>query len=190
MLKKILVASVIAGTSLSSYASNTVVEMKTTMGSIEIELFNAQAPITIKNFENYVKKKFYNGTIFHRVIPGFMVQGGGMTVDMQEKPTAKAIMNEASNGIKNTRGTVAMARSNDPNSAKSQFFINVADNYFLDQTPEKPGYAVFGQVIKGMEIVDQIVKLPTTRYGVHANVPRNPVKILSIQIKTTKLKNK
>lgn len=184
MLKKTLAASVLVVASINSYAANSVIEMKTTMGNIEIELFNEQAPITTKNFESYVKKKFYNGTIFHRAIPGFMLQGGGMTAEMQEKPTGKAIINEASNGIKNTRGSVAMARTNDPNSAKSQFFINMADNGFLDQSTENAGYAVFGQVIKGMEVVDQIVKLPTTGYGSHPDMPKNPVKIITMQIKT------
>ena len=188
MLKKTLALGVLTLTSMSSFAANTLIEMKTTMGNIEIELFNEQAPITTKNFESYVKKKFYNGTIFHRVIPGFMVQGGGMNVDLQEKPTGQAIINEASNGLKNTRGSVAMARTNDPNSAKSQFFINVADNEFLDYSAENAGYAVFAHVTKGMEIVDQIVKSPTTRYGSYTDVPKKPVKILSMSIKPNKLK--
>ena len=188
MLKKTLAIGVLTLTSMSSFAANTLIEIKTTVGNIEIELFNQQAPITTKNFESYVKKKFYNGTIFHRVIPGFMVQGGGMTVDMLEKPTGPAIISEAGNGLKNTRGTLAMARTNDPNSAKSQFFINVADNVFLDKSTENAGYTVFAQVTKGMEIVDQIVKLPTSRYASYADVPKIPVKILNMYIKPNKLK--
>ena len=183
MLKKTLAASVLVVASINSYAANSVIEMKTTMGNIEIELFNEQAPITTKNFESYVKKKFYNGTIFHRAIPGFMLQGGGMTAEMQEKPTGKAIINEASNGIKNTHGSVAMARTNDPNSAKSQFFINVADNSFLNRSAMDAGYAVFGKVTKGMNVVDKIVNVPTGNYGMHQNVPKQPIKIISVQIK-------
>jgi peptidyl-prolyl cis-trans isomerase A (cyclophilin A) len=188
MLKKSLAVGVLFLSSMSSFAANTLIEMKTTMGNIEIELFNQQAPITTKNFESYVKKKFYNDTIFHRVIPGFMVQGGGLNVDLQEKPTGQAIINEANNGLKNTRGTVAMARTDNPNSAKSQFFINVADNQFLDYTSENAGYAVFAHVTKGMDIVDQIVKSPTTRYDSYSDVPKKSVKILSMKIKPNKLK--
>lgn len=165
--------------SASLYA-NTQMQIKTNLGNIEIELYNKQAPISAKNFEKYVKSKFYNDTIFHRVIPGFMIQGGGFDSKMNEKPTQPAIKNEASNGLKNTRGTLAMARTNDPNSATSQFFINVADNTSLNKAPMNPGYAVFGKVTKGMDVVDKIVKTPTTNYGMYQNVPQQPVKIISI----------
>ena len=169
--------------SLNTMAANTVVEMTTSMGNIEIELFNDKAPISAKNFENYAKSNFYNGTIFHRVIPGFMVQGGGIDANMQEKPTKVTIRNESSNGLKNTRGTLAMARMNHPDSASSQFFINVVDNDFLNRSPRNAGYAVFGQVTKGMDVVDKIVKVPTGNYGMHQNVPKQAVKILSVKVK-------
>lgn len=189
MLKKTLALAVVSLSSMASFAANSIVEMKTTQGNIEIELFNEQAPISVKNFESYVKKKFYNGTIFHRVIPDFMVQGGGFTAEFQEKPTGHAIINEANNGLKNTRGTLAMARTTDPNSAKSQFFINLVDNHFLDQNSENAGYAVFGQVVKGMNVVDQMAKMPTTNKGLYQNVPRQTIKILSVKVKTAKNKN-
>ena len=161
MLKKIACAVMVTTMSVSSFAANTIVEMKTSLGNVEIELFNDQAPISAQNFETYAKSKFYNETIFHRVIPGFMIQGGGMDVKLQEKPTRAAIRNEANNGLKNTRGTLAMARTNNPNSATSQFFINVANNDFLDKSMMNDGYAVFGKVTKGMDVVDKIVKVPT-----------------------------
>lgn len=169
--------------SFNTMAANTVVEMTTSMGNIEIELFNDKAPISAKNFENYAKSNFYNGTIFHRVIPGFMVQGGGMDANMQEKPTKATIRNESNNGLKNTRGTLAMARMNHPDSASSQYFINVVDNDFLNRSPRNAGYAVFGQVTKGMDVVDKIVKVPTGNYGMHQNVPKQAVKILSVKVK-------
>ena len=138
MLKKVALMATGCLMSINVFA-NTFVEMKTSMGNIEIELFNDQAPISSKNFETYVKSNFYTGTIFHRVIPGFMVQGGGMDVNLKEKATRPAIKNEASNGLKNTRGTLAMARTSNPNSATSQFFINVADNNFLNASPVDAG---------------------------------------------------
>lgn len=191
MLKKSLVALSATLFTMNVFANNTWVEMKTTLGTLEIELFNEQAPIAVKNFEHYVKTKFYTGTVFHRVIPGFMVQGGGMTVDMQEKPNTKAaIRSEANNGVLNKRGTLAMARTNDPDSAKSQFFINVVDNAGLDQGDGNAGYTVFGQVTKGMDIVDKMQQVPTSFYGGHRNVPRNPIKILSVRIKPAVMKNK
>ncbi|UUS65219.1 MULTISPECIES: peptidylprolyl isomerase [unclassified Acinetobacter] len=189
MLKQILFTAALGCVSLSSFAANTIVEMKTSQGNIEIELFNDKAPISAKNFESYAKEKFYNGTIFHRVIPGFMVQGGGMDVKMQEKPTKAAIKNESSNGLSNKRGTLAMARMNHPDSASSQFFINVADNDFLNKSAMNAGYAVFGKVTKGMDIVDKIVKVPTANYGMHQNVPVNPVVIQSVVIKAAPEKN-
>ena len=183
MLKTSLVAVAATCMSMAVMANNTIVEMKTSKGNIEIELFNDKAPISAKNFEDYTKAKFYNGTIFHRVIPGFMVQGGGMTADLVEKPTRPAIQNESSNGLSNKRGTLAMARTNLPHSATSQFFINVVDNNFLDRSTNNAGYAVFGQVTKGMDVVDKITKVPTGRAGPHQDVPKQPVKILSVNIK-------
>ncbi|EPH30776.1 peptidyl-prolyl cis-trans isomerase [Acinetobacter gyllenbergii] len=166
--------------------ANTMVDMKTSMGNIEIELFDDKAPVSAKNFESYVKSNFYTGTIFHRVISGFMVQGGGLDANMIEKATKAPIVNESSNGLKNTRGTLAMARTSNPNSASSQFFINVADNNFLNKSAMDAGYAVFGKVTKGMDIVDKIVNVPTANYGMHQNVPKQPIKIISVQIKNTK----
>lgn len=183
MLKQSLALLTAATFSVCTYAANTLVEMKTSMGNIEIELFNDKAPISAKNFEDYAKANFYNGTIFHRVIPGFMIQGGGMDANMVEKQTKAPITNESSNGLKNTRGTLAMARTNNPNSATSQFFINVADNDFLNKGSMNAGYAVFGKVTKGMDVVDKIVKVPTTSYGMHQDVPQQPVKILNVSVK-------
>ncbi|RKG31271.1 peptidyl-prolyl cis-trans isomerase [Acinetobacter guerrae] len=185
MFKKVALLAAGCLMSINVFA-NTLVEMKTSMGNIEIELFNDQAPISTKNFETYIKSNFYTGTIFHRVIPGFMIQGGGMDTNLKEKATRPAIKNEASNGLKNTRGTLAMARTSNPNSATSQFFINVADNDSLNASPVDAGYAVFGKVTKGMDVVDKIVKLPTTTIGSYQNVPKQPIKILSVQIKPQK----
>ena len=184
-MKKLFIATSLILASGSLFA-NTLVDMKTSMGTIEIELYDDQAPISAKNFENYVKSNFYSGTIFHRVIPGFMIQGGGMDVNMIEKTTKAPIVNEASNGLKNNRGTLAMARTSDPNSATSQFFINVADNNFLNRSAMDAGYAVFGKVTKGMDIIDKIVKVPTGNYGMYQNVPKQPIKIISVQIKNKK----
>jgi len=185
MMKKLFMTTSLILASGHLFA-NTMVDMKTSMGNIEIELFDDKAPVSAKNFESYVKSNFYTGTIFHRVIPGFMVQGGGLEANMIEKSTKAPIVNEAGNGLKNTRGTLAMARTSDPNSASSQFFINVADNNFLNKSPMDVGYAVFGKVTKGMDIVDKIVSVPTGNYGMHQNVPKQPVKILSVQIKNKK----
>lgn len=182
-MKKLLITTSLLLASSHLFA-NTMVDMKTSMGNIEIELYDDKAPISAKNFESYVKSNFYAGTIFHRVIPGFMVQGGGLDVNMIEKTTKAPISNEANNGLKNTRGTLAMARTSDPNSATSQFFINVADNTFLNRSQMDAGYAVFGKVTKGMDIVDKIVSVPTGNYGMHQNVPKQPIKIMSVQIKT------
>ncbi|MDQ1209218.1 peptidyl-prolyl cis-trans isomerase A (cyclophilin A) [Acinetobacter baylyi] len=183
MLKR--VAIVLGGLFINAHVlANTMVEMKTNLGNIEIELYNNKAPISAKNFESYVKNNFYNGTIFHRVIPNFMIQGGGFETNMKEKATAAPIKNEASNGLANTRGTLAMARTSNPDSATSQFFINVADNNFLNASRTDAGYAVFGKVIKGMDVVDKIANVPTSTYGMHQNVPKQPVKIISVQIKS------
>jgi cyclophilin family peptidyl-prolyl cis-trans isomerase len=154
------------------------VKMTTSMGPIVIQLDPAKAPISSKNFADYVQAGFYNGTIFHRVIDNFMIQGGGFTSDMQQKGTRGAIKNEAANGLKNENFTVAMARTNDPNSATSQFFINVKDNEFLNYAGEaRPGYAVFGRVVEGMDTVTRIKAVPTSNAGGHQNVPTTPVVI-------------
>ena len=159
------------------------VVMETSKGTIELELYPDKAPVTVKNFVDYANKGFYGGTIFHRVIPGFMVQGGGFTQDMQEKPTGDPIKNEAANGLKNDRGTIAMARTSDPNSATAQFFINVANNEPLNYPGQDGlGYAVFGKVTKGMDVVDKIVSVPTTNQGPHADVPAEPVVIKSVKV--------
>ncbi|WP_248767910.1 peptidylprolyl isomerase [Pseudomonas sp. MWU12-2345] len=154
------------------------VELVTTNGTIEIELDPVHAPISTKNFLAYVDSGFYNNTIFHRVIPGFMVQGGGFTAQMSQKPTQAPIKNEASNGLHNVRGSLSMARTSDPNSATSQFFINVKDNDFLDPGRDA-GYAVFAKVVKGMEVVDIIVNSPTTTKQGMSDVPSDPVYIKS-----------
>jgi peptidyl-prolyl cis-trans isomerase A (cyclophilin A) len=157
------------------------VVITTSLGPIKVVLNKEQSPITVDNFLKYARAGFYDGTIFHRVIPGFMVQGGGMTPDMQEKPTQAPIRNEARNGIRNSRGTLAMARTNDPNSATSQFFINVRDNHSLDFGIRGAGYAVFAEVVEGMDVVDKIVGVPTAAKGPHENVPVTPVVIRSVR---------
>jgi cyclophilin family peptidyl-prolyl cis-trans isomerase len=156
--------------------------METSKGSLTIELYADKAPETVKNFLAYVDAGFYNGTVFHRVIPNFMVQGGGFTPDMQQKATRPPIKIESDNGLKNGRGTLAMARTQDPNSATAQFFINSVDNDFLNftaKTPQGWGYAVFGKVVKGMEVVDEISKVKTGAKGMHRDVPLEPVTITS-----------
>lgn len=159
------------------------VKLETSMGGIVIELDDEKAPVTAKNFLEYVEDGFFDGTIFHRVIPGFMVQGGGFTADMQRKATRPPIVNEAANGLKNDRGTVAMARTNDPDSATSQFFINHKDNDFLNYAgPSKPGYAVFGRVVEGMDVVDRIAAVKTTRVGPNDDVPVEAVVIKSARL--------
>jgi cyclophilin family peptidyl-prolyl cis-trans isomerase len=162
---------------------NVVVIIKTSKGNIKAELFHDKAPLTVNNFLQYVDDKSYNGTIFHRVIDGFMIQGGGFTKDFAQKPTHAPVKNEAVNGLKNQRGTVAMARTSDVDSATSQFFINVADNTFLDHkspTPQGFGYCVFGKVIEGMDVVDRIKGVATTSSGPHQNVPVEAVEIIEI----------
>ncbi len=163
---------------------NPVVVMDTSFGPIEIELDQEKAPETVKNFLSYVDERFYDGTIFHRVINGFMIQGGGFTPDMKEKKTKAPIKNEAKNGLKNAVGTIAMARTGDPNSATSQFFINVEDNTSLDYpSPDGHGYAVFGKVISGMPVVNQIKAVKTTTVRPHSDVPKDAVMIKSIKRK-------
>lgn len=156
------------------------VKLRTTLGDIVVQLETAKAPVTVKNFLQYVKDKHYDGTVFHRVIDGFMIQGGGMTASLQEKPTRAPIPLEANNGLKNVRYSIAMARKPDPNSATAQFFINVNDNTNLDAPrPDGHGYAVFGQVVQGQEVVDKIRAVPTGRRGMYDDVPLSPVKIIS-----------
>ena len=157
-----------------------MVRFETTLGSFTIDLFESDAPITVANFLEYVDAGHFDGTVFHRVIPGFVVQGGGMTEDMKQKPTRAPIKNEAGNGVKNRRGTLSMARTNDPDSATSQFFINLVDNSNLDPSPRSgAGYAVFGCVSEGMSVVDQMAKTKTGRRGMHDDVPVEPIKVLS-----------
>ena len=169
----------------SALAQNPQVELKTNQGSIVLELYADKAPKTVANFLQYVKDGFYNGTIFHRVIDGFMIQGGGFDRDMREKTTRPPIENEAGNKLKNDVGTIAMARTPNPHSASAQFFINVKDNDFLNHrepTPQGYGYAVFGKVARGMEVVTKITKVPTGNAGPHQNVPREPIVIESATI--------
>ena len=161
------------------------VELQTTMGNIVIELNQEKAPNTVANFLEYVKSGHYDGTIFHRVIDGFMIQGGGMDANMKEKSTNAPIQNEADNGLKNEVGTIAMARTSDPHSATAQFFINVKDNSFLNFSGKNPqgwGYAVFGKVTEGMDIVNKIKGVPTGKYGFHADVPTTPVVITHAKV--------
>ena len=171
-----------AGLPLAAQAQNNPkVKLDTSLGTMVLELDAARAPKTVDNFVQYVKEGHYNGTIFHRVIDGFMIQGGGFTADMQQKPTRAPIANEAANGLKNIKYTVAMARTGDPHSATAQFFINVADNAFLNhQAPSGQGwgYAVFGKVVSGTEVVDKIRAVPTGNRGMHQNVPATPITIL------------
>lgn len=156
------------------------VQLKTSMGDIVVELNDAKAPKSAANFLQYVRDKHYDGTVFHRVIDGFMIQGGGMDANLSEKPTRAPIPLEASNGLKNDRGTIAMARTGNPNSATSQFFINVVNNDMLNAPkPDGYGYTVFGKVIKGMDVVDKIRAVATGNRGMHQNVPTTPVTILS-----------
>ncbi|MBU2979721.1 peptidylprolyl isomerase [Alteromonas sp. C1M14] len=155
-----------------------MVTFKTNFGDITLELFADKAPVTVENFLSYVKDGFYDNTIFHRVIDGFMIQGGGMTADMEQKPTKDPIANEANNGVANEQGTIAMARTNDPHSATAQFFINVKDNDFLNFTAENMhgwGYCAFGKVVEGMDVVEKIKNVKTGNNGYHQDVPVEPV---------------
>jgi cyclophilin family peptidyl-prolyl cis-trans isomerase len=159
--------------------------IETTLGTITLKLDEEKAPATVANFAQYARDGHYDGTIFHRVIDGFMIQGGGFTKDMNQKPTREPIRNEAVNGLKNRRGTIAMARTMVVDSATSQFFINLVDNDFLDfsaPTPQGYGYAVFGEVIDGMTVVDAIAKVKTGFFGQHQNVPEVPVLIRKITV--------
>ncbi|MGI6086849.1 MAG: peptidylprolyl isomerase [Kiritimatiellia bacterium] len=164
-------------------AKNTVVVMETSHGIMEIELFDAQAPISVSNFLAYVDEGFYDGVIFHRVIPGFMIQGGGFNADLQQKATRAPIKNEAANGLKNDRGTLAMARTMEIDSATAQFFINVTDNAFLNHGVRDYGYAVFAKVTAGMEVADKIAATPTTVKRGMSDVPAKDVIIKSMRRK-------
>jgi len=156
-----------------------MIEFKTSKGTFKVQLFDKQAPVSVENFLRYVDEGFFDGTVFHRVIAGFMVQGGGLTADMKDKKGHEPIKNEATNGLKNKRGTLAMARTNDINSATSQFFINLVDNDFLDNKPGNYGYAVFGRVDSGMEVVDAIAAVKTGNKGRYQDVPTEAVTIES-----------
>ncbi len=166
-------------------ATNTIITVKTSLGDIKLELFNDKAPITAENFEKYIKSNYFTNSIFHRVIKDFMVQGGGFTPEMEEKETMSPIKNEANNKISNERGTIAMARTNDPHSASAQFFINLKDNTFLDfksETTQGWGYCVFGKITEGIEVIDEIAMVDTGSYGPHQDVPKDPVIIKEIII--------
>ena len=164
---------------------NPTVVFETTQGTFEVELYQDKAPLTVKNFLDYVNDKFYDGTIFHRVIDGFMIQGGGFERDMREKKARDPIQNEAGNGLKNTTGTLAMARTPNPHSASAQFFINLKDNDFLnyrEASNQGYGYAVFGKVVQGMDIVNTIAKVATGGAGPHQDVPRETIVIESVTL--------
>ena len=166
-------------------ATNTIITIKTTLGDIKLELFDDKAPKTSENFKKYIKSGFFSNTIFHRVISDFMIQGGGFTAEMQQKDTLSPIKNEANNMLSNQRGTIAMARTNDPHSASSQFFINLKDNTFLDfksETIQGWGYCVFGKVLEGLETIDKIALVSTGSYGPYQDVPNEPIIINEIII--------
>ncbi len=156
-----------------------MIKFETSHGSFTVQLFPKEAPLSAENFQKYVDEHFYDGTIFHRIIPGFMIQGGGLTADFGNKSTREAIKNEAKNGLKNKRGTLAMARTSDIHSATAQFFINLVDNGFLDNGPRDYGYAVFGQVTEGMDVVDKIAAVKTGRKKGYQDAPLEDVVILS-----------
>ncbi len=184
MTRQILLSLILAGSFLAGLAmaqapaAGTRVLMKTSKGDITLELNAAKAPVTVKNFLAYAKEGFYSGTIFHRVIPGFMIQGGGLTAEMHEKPAKPPIKNESGNGLKNARGSIAMARTEDLDSATCQFYINLVDNPNLDQMK----YCVFGKVVAGMDVVDAIAKLKTGTKRGYQDVPWEPVTILSVEV--------
>ncbi|OSM95882.1 peptidylprolyl isomerase A [Lonsdalea populi] len=187
MSKRILatIATVFTLSALSpafAATASTHVLLTTSAGNIELALDDQKAPESVKNFVSYVVSGFYNGTIFHRVIPGFMAQGGGFTSDLKQKATNPPIKNEADNGLRNLRGTISMARTSEKDSATSQFFLNVADNAFLDHGQRDFGYAVFGKVVKGMDVADKISQVQTENVGPYQNVPIKPIVIQSAKI--------
>ncbi len=191
MRKIILILMLFSFTTLSIATENkmsetqTKVKLTTSLGDIVIQLNSEKAPVSAENFLTYVKEGFYNGTIFHRVIPGFMAQGGGFDTDFNQKTVHASIKNEADNGLKNNRGTLAMARTSDPDSATAQFFINYKDNSFLDHsspTPNGWGYAVFAEVVEGMDVVDSMADAPTGNKGGHQDVPKTDIVIENAEI--------
>jgi peptidyl-prolyl cis-trans isomerase A (cyclophilin A) len=189
MIRKTIIAVTLClllgglASSVGAAGGNPKVLMVTSLGNVKIELYRKEAPVTVKNFLTYVREGFYGGTIFHRVISGFMVQGGGFTSDMKVKQTGKPIKNEAANGLRNDRGTIAMARTADPNSAAAQFFINLVNNNGLNSPqPDGYGYAVFGRVIEGMDVVDRIAGLRTGMRKGMQDVPIEPVVIRSMKV--------
>lgn len=167
---------------LSDLKGIIMVELQTSKGNIKIELYPEKAPLTVKNFLNYAKSGFYDGTIFHRVIDGFMIQGGGFTPDMKQKPTKAPVKNESGNGLSNSAMTIAMARTADPDSATAQFFINLVDNDYLNGSANQPGYTVFGKVVDGENVVRQIGKVQTATRGFFENVPTESVLIQKVQV--------
>jgi cyclophilin family peptidyl-prolyl cis-trans isomerase len=180
----LLAAVAVSGVFGQSLRSNPMIKMTTTLGEITIELRADKAPETVRNFLEYVESGFYDGTIFHRVVPGFVVQGGGMLPGMKEKPHSPAIRNEADNGLPNVAGSLAMARTNDPHSATSQFFINLKNNDFLnhrDKSPAGWGYTVFAQVTAGMSVVEKIAAVPTGSVGPYHDVPQTDVVITGVE---------
>ncbi|XZZ64755.1 peptidylprolyl isomerase [Microbulbifer sp. PAAF003] len=179
MMRKLLTFLFCTLFSLPLFAQNPQVELKTDLGIIRVELFAQRAPVTVENFLAYTDSGFYDGIIFHRVVPGYVVQGGGFTFDFHKKETRDAIINESTNGLQNLRGTLSMARTRDPDSATSQFFINLKDNFKLDGSEDKPGYTVFGKVIEGMDIVEKIEREPRGLYRQHPEAPNIPIRILS-----------
>lgn len=180
-----IVANVSAATKPATCA-NPVAELTTSLGVIDIQLNNTKAPISVANFTQYVNSGFYNDKIFHRVIPGFMIQGGGFDKTLGQAVTKAPIKNEASNGLTNDKYTISMARTNDPDSATAQFFINVNNNVPLNYTTSNPGYAVFGKVIKGQEVVDKIAAVPTGTVGMYQDVPNTPILIKSAKMLSCK----
>lgn len=192
MLKKLCtVLSVIALSTIAllspcyAQTKNVQIMISTDQGNIQLELYPEKAPETVKNFLTYINDKYYDGLVFHRVIKGFMIQAGGFDENLNvREPTGEPVVNESFNGLKNEKGTIAMARQYDPNSARSQFYINVVDNWNLDPRTHKPGYTVFGRVISGMEVAEQISKLPTKRAGPMTDVPVTPVHILEAKVIT------
>jgi cyclophilin family peptidyl-prolyl cis-trans isomerase len=174
-------ALAILATAPCVFGENPVVIMETSKGTIQLELFEDKAPITVKNFLQYVDEGHYDGTVFHRVIADFMIQGGGYDQNYRQKPTREPIKNEANNGLSNKRGTIAMARTSNPDSATAQFFINTVDNERLDRSDSNPGYCVFGRVVEGMDVVDAIRRVKTSRTRISEGQPDEPVVIKSVR---------
>lgn len=180
-LIKFLVAVCVSISVNALAAENTLVAVKTDLGTFVIEVYPKAAPATVQNFLGYVDEKFYDGTIFHRVVPGFVVQGGGMTVDFAEKRTRKPVANESVNGLKNEYQSVAMARQAEPDSATAQFYVNLQNNAALNATEAKPGYTVFGKVVAGMEVIEKIAQEPRGMYRAFPEAPNYPVRLLSAE---------